>query len=195
MEFKNNIRLGIWNSTALFCLDHIMARRRREYVVQIAGKTDILIVVEAHGQDGSQMVLVELLIRSHRLFYFPGCSQASGGVLFCIRNTIIDSCGVPRFVCIDTGRVICLRFDALDQRLGIIGVHISPQYAFEKKRDIMRAIKAQVAAARDMLWLIGGDFNFEALGGGVHLTSTNEVLLNRHHRRGLVRHGVTLVMA
>ena len=70
MEFKNNIRLGIWNSTALFCLDHIMARRRREYVVQIAGKTDILIVVEAHGQDDSQMVLVELLIRSHRLFYF-----------------------------------------------------------------------------------------------------------------------------
>ena len=72
MEFKSNTRLGIWNSTALFCLDHIMARRRREYAVQIAGKTDILIAVEAHGQDGSQMVLVELLSRSHRLFYFLG---------------------------------------------------------------------------------------------------------------------------
>lgn len=54
MEFKEDLSIGTWNATALFCLDPDMARKRLRFVMELAEKVDVLVVVEAHGQEGCQ---------------------------------------------------------------------------------------------------------------------------------------------
>jgi hypothetical protein len=55
-EFKEDLSVGVWNATALFCRDSERARMRLQYVIKLAEKVDVLVVVEAHGQEGCQYV-------------------------------------------------------------------------------------------------------------------------------------------
>ena len=58
-EFKGNLSTGIWNSTALFCRDTVKAVQRLCSACELAGKVDLLVIVEAHGQNGSEVTFRE----------------------------------------------------------------------------------------------------------------------------------------
>ena len=76
-EFNNDIGIGVWNATALFCRDALKAKRRLEFAIQLAQRLDVLIVVEAHGQDGCEQELLYRLRNTHSVEYFPGSTQAT----------------------------------------------------------------------------------------------------------------------
>ena len=163
-EFKGDISAGIWNSTALFCLDPVKAVQRMKYACELAYKVDVLVILEAHGQSGSDSVLREHVRKTHQVYYFPGTAQAAGGVVVCLRNRLISLCGRPVADVLDIGRIICLTCTSGDERLGILAVHIDPHYTVEKKKVLFKKMAAEMRKTRDMLWLVCGDFNFEALG-------------------------------
>lgn len=154
-EFKGDISAGIWNSTALFCLDPVNAIQRIKYACEL---------VEAHGQDGSDSVFREHLSKTHEIFYFPGTTQATGGVVICLRNRLISSCGKPVADVLDKGRIICLTFTSGDENLGILAAHIDPHYTVEKKKHLLKMMAAEMCKFKDILWLVCGDFNFETIG-------------------------------
>ena len=80
--------------------------QRLRFACELAEKVDVLFIVEAHGQDGCQVTLVEQLRKSHRVKYYPGISQAVGGVVVCIKHRIISICGEPASTVLDDGRVV-----------------------------------------------------------------------------------------
>ena len=162
--FKSNISTGVWNSTALFCRDSAKSVQRLGFACELASKIDIMFILEAHGQDGCQVRLVEKLRKTHHVEYFPGVSQAVGGIVICIKLRVISLCGPPDFRVIDQGRVVCVTWTSGDEWLGAVGVHIDPHYTLLKKKRIIQDIATTVRSRREALWLICGDFNFEALG-------------------------------
>ena len=155
---------AIWNSTALFCRDPSKATERLHFAYDLAAKVIILNIVEAHGQEGSEHTLRDRMKKSHLVKYFPGTSQAKGGVIICVKTRILTICGQPVAQVIDEGRVVCMKFTSKQERLGIISVRLDPHYTLEKQKRIIRQIAIQVHSCRDMSWLICGDFNFEVLG-------------------------------
>lgn len=122
--------------------------------------------------------------KTHHIEYYPGVSQATGGVIVCVKRTIISLCGMPKSVVLDVGRVTSLRFDSGDQKLGIIGVHIDPGYTLDRKKKIIAAIYSEMQSDKGVLWIICGDFNFESIGeksynakrGEFMISSTSECL-------------------
>ena len=163
-QFKGDFSTGIWNSTALFGRDPVKAVQRLQYACKLANQVDILFLVEAHGQDGCQIVLSEQLRCTHKVMYFPGISNAVGGIVVCVRLRIISICGEPTSVVVDEGRVVCLTFTSRNESLGAIGVHIDPHYTFLQKKYLLQKIARQIKLHQDMTWVVCGDFNFEAFG-------------------------------
>ena len=163
-EFKGDLSVGVWNATALFCLDPAKAKLRFDYVLNLASKVDILIVVEAHGEEGSQVKLEAVMQKTHVLKYYPGENQATGGVLLCLKNHLISKYGQPVVCSLDRGRVVSLRFEGGSGRLGVVGVHVNPNYSIDAKKAVIQAIANEILNNSDMLWIVGGDFNFEASG-------------------------------
>ena len=162
--YKGNFSTGIWNSTALFCRDPVKAVQRLLFVCELAEKVDILFIFEAHGQEGSQINLVDRLSKSHRVEYFPGTSNAIGGVAVCTKRSFMVICGKPEFKVLDSGRAICVTFTSGSQRFGAIGVHVDPHYTFVQKRALIRQVSQQVKGRQDLTWVVCGDFNCEAIG-------------------------------
>jgi len=121
-------------------------------------------VVEAHGQDGCQQELLYRLRNTHSVEYFPGPTQATGGVIICIKLHILAVCGPPSHTIIDPGRIICIHFHSRDKHLGIVGVHLVPEYSFQQKYSFIQRIADIIRASKQTLWWVGGDFNFEASG-------------------------------
>ena len=56
-EFKGNLSTGIWNATAFFCCDPVKAVQRLYLACELAGKVDVLGIVEAHWRNGSEVML------------------------------------------------------------------------------------------------------------------------------------------
>ena len=163
-EFKGNLSTGIWNSSALFCRDSVKLVQRLDFACELAEKVDVLVIVEAHGQEGCQLILEEKLRKSHRVDYFPGSSQAVGGVIFCIKLRIITVCGLPTPKVLDKGRVISMTMTKNSEQLGVVGVHLDPHYTLSEKRSLLQRIADEVHSYHGITWLICGDFNFEVLG-------------------------------
>ena len=163
-EFESNLSTGIWNSTALFCRDPVKAEQRLCLACELAGKVDVLVIVEAHGQEGSEATIRERLRKSHHIAFSPGPSQATGGVVVCVKERILKICGQPTFKVLDAGRIVSMRFTSMDEQLGLVGVHIDPHYSLQQKKHMIRNISNEMQSARDILWVVCGDFNFEALG-------------------------------
>ena len=145
-------------------MDPVNAIQRIKYACELAYKVDVFVIVEAHGQDGSDSVFREHLSKTHEIFYFPGTTQATGGVVICLRNRLISSCGKPVADVLDKGRIICLTCTSGDENLGILAAHIDPHYTVEKKKHLLKMMAAEMCKFKDILWLVCGDFNFEAFG-------------------------------
>ena len=214
-EFKGNLSMGVWNSTALFCRDPVMAPRRLQYAMKLASKVDVLVILEAHGQNGSEVILKEQLRKTHYVEYHPGISQATGGVVICVKHRIIQLCGQPVTEVIDVGRIICMKFTSQNERLVVFGVHVDPHYTLEKKKQLIRMISTRIHLLSGVSCFVCGDFNFEALGdkaynanrGSFMDSAASELLgtfwntflgdLLEHHQTDFTRaqtgpHGVTL---
>ena len=183
-ESNGDLSIGTWNANALFCVDPVMAKRRLRRAALLAEKVDVLIVVEAHGQDGCQSTLTDLLRKTHIIEYFPGVSQATGGIVYCIKRRIISLCGLPESTVLDAGRIVSLKFSTGGQKLGLVGVHIDPSYTLEHKRKVIKTIADEVNSIKGMLWITCGDFNFEGIGEkaynierGQFMTSSNSEAL------------------
>ena len=58
-ELEGDLSTGILNSTALFCCDPVKAVQRLCSACELAGKVDLLVSEEAHGQNGSEVTLRE----------------------------------------------------------------------------------------------------------------------------------------
>ena len=138
--------------------------QRLGFACELAGKVDILFIVEAHGQDGCQTTLVERLRKSHRVEYFPGPSQAVGGVILCIKHQILTRDWQATFKVLDKGRVVSVMLSTKTERLGAIGVHIDPHYSLTQKKDLLQRVTREIQTSSDATWVVCGDFNFEALG-------------------------------
>ena len=163
-EFKGNLSIGIWNSTALLCLDRVKANQRLRFASSLAEKVDILFIFETHGQEGCQATFIDRLRKSHYVEYFPGASRATGGIIVCIKLRVVSTCGLPKSKIMDAGRAVCMEFTAAQEQLVAIGVHIDPHYTYAQKKDLIRKVADEVAAHRGMTQFVCGDFNFESLG-------------------------------
>ena len=164
MGFTGDIRVCIWNSTALFCLDTSLCRRRLTYVTNLASKVDICIIVEAHGEDGSHIVLAERMRNTHAVFHFPGPCQSVGGVVFLIRLTILSVCGQPAFSVLEKGRVVVMKCIDTSQKLVVVAGHIDPHHTTFKKEALLESISRHVCSIQDGLCFVCADSIFEALG-------------------------------
>ena len=164
MGFKDDIRVCTWNSTALFCVDTTLARRRLSFVLDLSSRVDVLVIQEAHGQEGSESLLRERIRDTHAVHYFLGSSQAIGGIVFIARRKILALCGSPVFDVLEPGRIVVMRCVELEHKLVVIGVHIDPHHSLQCKELLLQRMSTYLCSIQDGLCFICGDFNYEVLG-------------------------------
>ena len=115
------------------------------------------------------------------MHYFPGSSQAIGGIVFIVRRKILALCGSPVFDVLEPGRIVVMRCVELEHKLVVIGVHVDPHHSLQHKELLLQRMSIYLCCIQDGLCFICGDFNYEAFGERSY-NATQQSSLSLHLR-------------
>ena len=156
------VSLCIWNTQGLCSADGRKAKRKREALLRLVARFDIVLIQETHCGDFKQEFVEKCISNSHKCHWSPVPeSSNSGGVGIIIKAELAAQFKIHTPVIIVLGRILALRLSGDNGALDVFCVHLEPALHTRDKIAQLSAIRRSIRSYESAHTILGGDWNFD----------------------------------